>query len=345
MVIKMGKFYASLFLTFVILVVIHIGFAVINLYYWATNSVEVLVHGKTFIDTIYYSIYLKWILLSDAIWLVMLTLFLIRRKSFKTDPTLHYLDYKPIHDPKICVVIPTYNEELVVERVIKDYLNQKNISQVLVIDNHSTDKTPDIAEKSGAKVIRKPTNKGLAHSCVMGMREFLKSDANILVLTECDGTFNGYDIQKMLPYLDNCDMVIGTRQVQVLTEKGNQNSMLYVWGNYFLAKLIQIKYFSLRHLGIVELTDVGCLYRCMRREALEKIIDILTYPGTDEVIVSSSSGLIAILITMTGIESNLKIVEVPVTFKKRIGVSKTGADKRSKAIMYGLRFMWYIISK
>jgi len=345
MVIKMGKFYVSLFVTFVILVITHIAFAVINLYYWATNSVEVIVHGKTFIDTIYYSIYLKWILLADAIWVLMLSLFLVRRKSFKTDPELHYLGYRPNPNPKICVVVPTYNEELVVESVVKDYVNQKNVAQVLVIDNHSTDKTADIAEKSGAKVIRKPSNKGLAHSCVMGMKEFLKSDANILVLTECDGTFSGHDIQKMLPYLDNCDMVIGTRQVQVLTEEGNQNSTLYVWGNYFLAKLIQIKYFSVRHLGIVELTDVGCIYRCIRREALEKIIDKLTYPETDEVIVSSSSGLIAILMTMTGIESNLKIVEVPVTFKKRVGASKTGSDKKSKAIIYGLKFMWYIISK
>lgn len=341
----MGKFYLSLFLTFVILVIIHVAFAVINLYHWATNSVEVLVHGKTFIDTIYYSIYLKWILLADAVWLLMLSLFLIRRKSFKTDPKLHYLSYKPIQNPKICVIIPTYNEELIVESVVMDYIGQKNVSAVLVIDNHSTDRTAEIAERSGAKVIRKPVNKGLAHSCVMGMREFLKTDANILVITECDGTFSGYDIGKMLPYLDNCDMVIGTRQVQVLTEKGNQNSTFYVWGNYFLAKLIQIKYFSLSHLGIVELTDVGCIYRCIRREALEKIIDKLTHPGTDEVIVSSASGLIAILITMIGIENNLKIVEVPVTFKKRVGVSKTGADKKSKATMYGLRFMWYILTK
>lgn len=341
----MGKLYLVLAITFAILVLVHIMFGIINLYFWATSGIDFLFHGRTFLDTIYYSTYLKWILLADAVWLLILSLFLIKRKSFKTDSKLHYLDYRPIHNPKIFIVIPTYNEELVVESVVKDFINQKNVTHVLVIDNHSMDKTADIAERSGAKVIRKPSNKGLAHSCVVGMKEFLKSDANVLVLTECDGTFSARDIRKMLPYIDNCDMVIGTRQVQVLTEKGNQNSMLYVWGNYFLAKLIQIKYFSLRHLGIVELTDVGCVYRCIRREALEKIIDKMTYPGTDEVVVSSTSGLIAILITMTGIENNLKIVEVPVTFKKRVGVSKTGSDKKSKAIMYGLRFMWYILNK
>lgn len=340
----MGKLYLTLALTFVVLVLVHIVFIAVNFYFWITNGLQFLLHGTTFIETIYYSIYLKWILVTDGLWLLMLLIFLLKRKYYKTDPRLHYLDHKPINNPTVCVIIPTYNEEPIVERVVKDYINQKNVKEVIIIDNHSTDHTADIAERCGARVIRKDSNKGYAHSCVMGLREFLRTDANIVVLTECDGTFSGNDLAKMVPYLDNCDMVIGTRQVQVLTEKGNQNSMLYVWGNFLLAKLIQIKYFSLLHLGIVQLTDVGCSYRCIRRDALEKIINKLTYPGTDEVIVSASSGLIAILITMVGIENNLKIVEVPVTFKKRVGVSKTESDKKSKAITYGLRFMWHIIS-
>jgi len=340
----MGKLYLTLAVTFALLVLVHVIFFVVNFYFWITGGLESIIHGTTFVETIYYSTYLKWMLLADGLWFLSLSIFLLKRKYYKTDPRLHYLDHKPIKNPTICVIIPTYNEELVVEGVVKDYINQKNVKHIIVIDNHSTDHTADIAESCGAKVIRKDSNKGFAHSCVMGLKEFLKTDANIVVLTECDGTFSGDDLAKMIPYLDNCDMVIGTRQVQVLTEKGNQNSMLYVWGNFILAKLIQIKYFSLLHLGIVQLTDVGCSYRCIRREAVEKIIDKLTYPRTDEVIVSASSGLVAILITVVGIENNLKIVEVPVTFKKRVGVSKTGSDKKSKAIIYGLRFMWYIIS-
>lgn len=327
-----------------VLVLVHITFGIVNLYFWAINGFDFLFHGKNFIETIYYSIYLKWILLCDALWFLMLCIFLIKRKHYKTDPKLHYLDYSPISNQKICVVIPTYNEEEVVEQVVRDYMNQKNVLSVIVIDNHSTDHTAEIAEKCGARVVRKESNKGLAHSCIVGMKEFLKTNSNILVMTECDATFSGYDMDKMIPYLDNCDMVIGTRQVQVLTEKGNQNSMFYVWGNYLLAKLIQMKYFSLLHLGVVQLTDVGCLYRSIRREALEKIIDKFTHPGTDEVIISATSGLIAIFMTMLAIENNLKIVEIPVTFKKRVGVSKTESDKKLRAIRYGLTFLWYIIS-
>lgn len=232
----------------------------------------------------------------------------------------------------------------VVESVVRDYMSQKNVMDVIVIDNHSSDNTVDIAKKIGAIVIEKKANTGFPDSCVMVLKESLKTNANIMVLTECDGTFSGYDMKKMIPYLDNCDMVIGTRQVQVLSEKGNQNSMFYVWGNYLLAKLIQIKYFSLLHLGIIQLTDVGCVYRCLRREALEKIIDKLTDPKTGEVVIDSTSGIFAALVTTIAIEKDLRIVEIPITFKKRMGISKTEAQKKTKGIKYGLQYLWYILS-
>ena len=138
-------------------------------------------------------------------------------------------------------------------------------------------------------------------------------------------------------------MVVGTRQIQVLTEKGNQNSVLHVWGNYFLAKLMQFKYFSLFNLSVIELTDVGCMHRCIKKDMLEKIIDEFTFANSEEVIINNKSGLFAILMTMVGIENNLRIVEIPITFKKRLGISKTQADKTTKALRYGLSFFWYII--
>jgi len=226
---------------------------------------------------------------------------------------------------------------------VKDYQNQEFVKHVIVIDNHSTDKTVEIAKQCGTIVITKKENKGFAHSCVVGMHESLKTDANIIFFSECDGTFNGYDVSKMISYLTNCDLVIGTRQVQILNEKGNQNSMLHVWGNNFLAKLLQIKYFSLLHLGIVQLTDVGCMHRCIRREALEQIISKFTYPNTDEVVIDKTSGVFAILMTVIGIENNLRIVEVPITFKKRVGFSKTKSDKKVNAFKYFFNYLWFIL--
>lgn len=340
----MGKFFLGLSLSFIVLFIINITFVILNLIFWVTNGLQALLLEMNFIERIYYSTYMKWIILADGLWFSILLIFMLKRKHYKTDVQLHYLNYEPINNPKISVIIPTFNEEENVERVVRDYIQQKNVENVIVVDNNSSDKTVYLAKKCGATVITKDSNKGFAHSCVIGLHESLKTTANVIAFTECDGTFSSYDLNKMIPYLDNSHLVIGTRQVQVLTEKGNQNSMFYVWGNYILAKLIQIKYFSLLHLGIVQLTDVGCMHRCIRRDSLEKIIDQFTYPGTDEVKVTANSGLFAIFMTTIGIENNLKIVEVPITFKKRIGVSKTESDKKLRAIKYGLTFFWYIIS-
>jgi glycosyltransferase involved in cell wall biosynthesis len=117
----------------------------------------------------------------------------------------------------------TYNEEQVIEKTVEDFLKQDNVEKVIVIDNHSTDKTIEYAQKAGATVITKTSNKGYAHSWYTGLTEALKTDANIIVITDGDGTYNGYDISKMSTYLENCDMVVGSRMVQVLCEKTNQN--------------------------------------------------------------------------------------------------------------------------
>ena len=171
----------------------------------------------------------------------------------------------------------------------------------------------------------------------------------IIVITNQSGIARGfykeknrrnYDIEKLLAYLTNTDAVIGTRQIQVLTEKGNQNSVLHVWGNFILAKVIQFKYFSLLHMGIVSLTDVGCLYRLMRREALEKIVDELLDKKTGAAIGGVAFPL---YLTMKSIEEDQRFVEVPVTFKKRIGQSKTGTNKKSIGIKYGLTYLWFIL--
>ena len=96
-------------------------------------------------------------------------------------------------------------------------------------------------------------------------------------------------------------------------------------------------------MGVVSLTDVGCAYRCIRKEALEKIMNQFSNSETGELLVKPKSGLFALFMTMLGIKNDLRVVEIPITFKKRIGVSKTESDKKIKAIRYGLEFFWFIL--
>ena len=336
----MTLFYFAFSVSFFVLLIINLVWIVGNVYLWAVNGLQSILQGFNFVEGIFASTQLKWIILADLIWLSIAISWSIRRKHFRTKGEINYLKYDKINEPSICVVIAAYNEKFAIESVVKDFIGAQNVNQVIVVDNNSSDGTPDIAEKCGAKVIRKDRNMGFAHSFVIGMIESLKTNCNIIVLVEGEGTCNAYDLSRMIPYLDNCDMAVGTRQIQVLSEKGNQIKMVYVWGNYFLAKAIQFKFFSLLHMGVVNLTDVGCIYRAIRKESLEKIIHEFTKPDSKEVIPGEEFTL---FMTIKALRNNLKLVEIPISFKKRVGISKTGSDKKLRAIVIGLKFLWFIL--
>jgi len=336
----MGILYTILFISFVILFTVNLIWIFTNLAFWITNGIQALLDDKNFLENIYYSTYLKWILLFDLLWFITAFSFAIKRKNFRTDSKRDYLYVDRIDNPIISVVIPTYNEESAISSVVSGFLNQKNVKDVIVVDNNSSDKTVEIAKKLGAKVITKNKNMGFAHSCVIGLKESLSLDGNIVLIVEGDGTYIAEDLNKMIPYIDNCDMVIGTRALQILSERGTQLSMTHIWGNYILAKLIQIKFFSLLHMGSVSLTDVGCLYRIIRKDSLKKIIEMFTDTTTQKI---KPNFEFTLFMTIEALAHNLRIIEVPVSFKKRVGISKIGSEKKFKAIKIGFIFLWYII--
>lgn len=242
--------------------------------------------------------------------------------------------YEPILKPKICVVLTAYNDEEAVPTIVKDFKNQDNVEDIIVIDNNSTDNTAQIAVKSGARVV-KEVKQGYGYACIRGLKEALSNDeANIIVLAEGDGTFTGRDLKKLIPWLDDVEMVLGSRTSYYLVNHDSQMDTFFVWGNLFLAKLLQIKHWNTRFVGKVRLTDVGCTYRAIRREALQKIIDKLYVGGNH-----FSPHMIDV-----ALKNNLRVIEVPITFYKRIGKSKGASANKLKAVKIGLRMFWNIIT-
>lgn len=328
-------------ISFIVLFIINLVWFGWNLFLWVTNGLQSLLLEMNFVERVYASIFLKWIILADLTYILIVVISLFVRKSFKTNSSMYYLQYDPINDPRISISLNVYNEEPITHKVVNDFVNQKYVSNVIVIDNHSTDKTVDIAKKCGVRVIVKDFNKGYADSWILGLKESLKTDANIIAIADIDGTYNAYDLSKMISYLDNCDMVMGNRLIQHLTEKENQNTMFYVWGNWFIAKLFQLKFFNLLHRGHIQISDVGCSYRCFRREALEKIIH--EFNLSDNQITPEINDTNIILFTNNiAIKNNLKVIEIPITFNRRVGRSKYTTTKR-KGLKYGLIMVWYIL--
>ena len=65
----MKKFFFSLSISFLILVIINISWVIVNIYMFVIHGIESVVTGETLIENIYYSVYLRWILLADFIWI------------------------------------------------------------------------------------------------------------------------------------------------------------------------------------------------------------------------------------------------------------------------------------
>ena len=336
----MGWAYASLMLSLAALLAVNAAFAAVTLSYWAQTGLQNLLEGKNLAERIWFSEYFRHILLADGAWLASMLAFALRRRRFRTSDS-YYLSRDPLDSPRACVVVPAFNEAGAIGAVVSDFASRPCVSKVIVVDNHSRDGTARLAREAGAEVIEKDRNMGYAHSCVLGLGRALESGADLVVLAEGDGTFSGADLAKMIPYMDECDMCVGTRNVQVMCERGTQNGALHVWGNWLLAKLLQLKYFSLDHMGSVRLTDVGCAYRCVRAAALAPLMGEFSRGG--EVVGRAEGGNFALYMTMVSVERGLRIVEIPVSFSRRVGESKTGSARKGRGLRYGFRFLWLIL--
>jgi len=225
---------------------------------------------------------------------------------------------------RVSVVIPAYNEEKAIGKTVKDF-SKPYVDEIIVVDNNSSDRTASIAKKAGARVV-KETRQGYGYALRRGMEE---AKGDIIILTEGDATFVGDDMEKLLIYIKDVDMVLGTRLTEGLMEKGAKMNWFLYWGNMFLAKLIQLRFW-----GKIQLTDVGCTFRAIRRKALDKIINQF------EVGKSEFSPEMIIIALKNGI----KIIEIPVHYKKRIGESKITSNFR-KSLKVGLKMIRLILTR
>ncbi len=203
-------------------------------------------------------------------------------------------------DKKISLIIPAYNEESSIGQVIDDFAGK--VDEIVVANNNSRDDTERIAKEKGAMVFS-GSFKGYGDALKFGMDN---AQGDILILTEADGSFFSRDLGKILEYLKDCDMTLGTRTTKQLIEQAANMNFILRWGNVVVAKLIEVLWL---YSNEPRLTDVGCTYRGIWKSAYREMRDSLKGTGPEfspEMIVEA-------------IRHNKRIIEIPITYSGRIG--------------------------
>lgn len=236
-------------------------------------------------------------------------------------------------EPKVAVAITAWNDEVAIREAVREFTVEPYVVETIVVDNVSEDETVAVARQQGARVVIEP-NRGYGNVCIRGLREALDNpEANIVVLVEGDMTFCASDMTKMIPYLEDVDMVVGTRTTYELTDATSQMDWFLSWGNLFLATMIRLRYWDPMFFGKVRLTDVGCTFRVMRKSSLAGMIDRLRVGDHH-----FSPHMI-----LEALRARLRIIEVPIKFRKRVGISKGAGGSRVRAMRIGLRMLAEIL--
>jgi glycosyltransferase involved in cell wall biosynthesis len=135
---------------------------------------------------------------------------------------------------KISVVIPCYNESQTIGQLVNNIINLYPDFEVIVINDGSTDDTAVAAEEAGATVYNHPYNIGNGAAIKSGIRT---ASGDILVFMDADLQHNPEDIESMLDYFPDYDMVVGARSKKDQTSLGRAlGNKIYNWMASYVAK-------------------------------------------------------------------------------------------------------------
>ncbi len=223
--------------------------------------------------------------------------------------------------PRISVIIPVFNEQDAIEKVIGD-IPSNLPTEIIVVDNGSTDQTAKLAAAMGARIVRE-NRRGYGSACLAGIAA--TNDPDIVVFLDGDYSDHPNEMPDLIaPILENrADLVIGSR---VLGNSEPGALMIQArFGNRLATSLIKI-------LFGVSYTDLGP-FRAIRYLALLDLnMRDKTFGWTVEMQVKAA-------------KQALKIQEVPVSYRKRIGVSKItgtlkGTLKAGWKILFTIFMYW-----
>jgi len=220
----------------------------------------------------------------------------------------------------IKVIIPAYNEEASIGKVIAEIPDI--VSEIIVVNNNSTDTTAEVAKKAGATVLFQP-KAGYGNACLKGMEYISEEKTKPEIIVFLDGDYSDYPSelpQIVAPIIENnIDFVVGAR-VKALRESGSM-TFPQRFGNELATKLMRLFFNS-------KFTDLGP-FRAIKYEKLLSLnMEDKTYGWTVEM-------------QLKVLKKKFTYAEVPVKYKNRIGVSKVSGTVKG-AIFAGVKILSWI---
>ncbi|MDP7148287.1 MAG: glycosyltransferase family 2 protein [Nitrospinaceae bacterium] len=218
-------------------------------------------------------------------------------------------------DPRISVVIPAYNEEKSIGHVLDD-LPQDKLIEIIVVNNASSDNTSKVAEEHGARVIDE-MRRGYGSACLKGVAELDSPDIVVFI----DGDYSDYpeELEKLVEpiIVGKADFVLGSRMILAESRAALLPQARY--GN-------QLATFLMRVFFRYRFTDLGP-FRAIRYNSLKAIAMVDTNFGW------------TVEMQVKAVKHKLRIMEIPVRYRERIGVSKitgtvSGTFKAGTKIIY-----------
>ncbi len=220
----------------------------------------------------------------------------------------------------IKVIIPAFNEADSIAEVIKEL--PKSVSEIIVVNNNSSDETVRNAANAGATVLTE-NRKGYGYACLRGLDHVAKQSKPPDIIVFIDGDYSDYpeELDKVVaPILENdIDFVVGARR-KSLREEGSMTPQ-QVFGNWLATFLMRLFFGA-------KFTDLGP-FRAIKYEKLKELgMEDKTYGWTVEM-------------QLKVLRKKMTYTEVPVRYKKRIGVSKVSGTVKG-SIFAGIKILGWI---
>jgi dolichol-phosphate mannosyltransferase len=224
------------------------------------------------------------------------------------------------------VVIPTFNERENILRLIPEILEQDGRTSVLVVDDSSPDGTSEVVEGMASadqrvSLLRRPQRAGIGPAYVAGFQQALRNGADYIVQMDADFSHPVAMIKEFVSYIDDYDMVLGSRYLAGITVVNwpIERLLLSYFGNWYSRKVTGLPVF-----------DVTSGFKCWRRETLDRI-------PLDRV--RSNGYAFQIEMTYRAWRIGHRIKELPIIFVDR----KVGDSKLTKRIATeALWIVWWL---